>query len=1347
LTKISDRSPGRIQPVPTPRARRADLAPATAPASGWTPAKGTPVATPPADPQGNFLPFDADAQAAAALDSLKQLAPAGITGVDPLQALDGVKDGKATITVPLQPGHYKAGGHGFDVKPGTVARIEVEVKDGRIVPARDAHDRPTGRGTQITVDPPLDLPLWITGKGAYVKDKGGSQAAFEADLGGWFDKKLVDLKSTKLKDVVGGLAADSSGKSHGGGSIPNGLIRADQVQFSAQVSMTDNVVKAGAATIDLAPGSRLTASGDGRHATLDGQVNLDRASLSEGGTQLKLGAGSAHVHADFSTQADGTMRLKTSVSGVNARVDQLSLEHARKPGDTDPDRLELANSQLSNGSLDLDATFKPQTGSVLPAMTQSSVRLHGDAEGSLVGAKLTMPDAVDTADVRLGPGRYKGSLDIRPSGNKIDVDIKGTTLDLRDLDGAKDGAKIGISSGHIEGDVHYTHDDANKDVTFSANARKVDFKIDGYQGHSDTDNVDFKSINVTGAGTVKLSPKGLDVDGDMHVAAAVNDLTIASRTGAGGVDLGKGTTLDGDATHFHSGGTAPIELTAKTSVDANVKSLDVNTAGLSAKAHGTLKGTADLQIGGGNASLVFHDSTANVTVDSAKLGSDTGAMGLDVAKGSTMKLNIAEGRFDSTAGRASGAMSLKPGSSIDATLDSGHMTVQGQRVELDKGSHARFDVTSLDAASGQSPALKGALTVDASVRTGALSGLQAAGIKVTTEGAATGKVKVSVPDVNMTSDGRVTYSNAHVALDAKVGNLKPGEVAPDAPVATKGTSPRGVLTPDQVKAESAAEIAGASTVGRPTNYDPLDAAKHIKNGTLQLEIPVDGRVGKGYWKSADFPAGTTMKLQLTVKDGKIVPDQTKAGFSKPGDAALWITAKGVHFDKDNSLRLQLGGTFGYEPAIPGMEHLPLDVGSLMDRLKSNGGQTDPNTLKAFKLDQARLDVTDATFTPGKMDVPGGWIDVGPDTKLSVHGTMKNATLSGRVQLNGVDITQDGVALKGSKGSSDISVAWNDGVATTTLDHLNVDTDYAVEKRSNGDYLKLARGHVSDGKMTMTVPFSVEKLQAKLPTSATLDVPKFSGTVDGARLSTVDKQGRPSTLEIGRAQVDGEVHIDADRVQVKGAITQADVAVRGFRASGANGAADIEYARMVGSGQLDFSSNQGLSLDANVSSLDVRANKAQANVPGAKQSAGRTRITGNGHVSFDTTKGLAVEGELHVDSDVSGELNVPKPATAPKPAAAKPAAAKPVAKAAPAEQPPVKRVTIQRPVQVQAPASAPAGRYPVASGDTLSRIAARYGVTVDALIAANQKQYPKITDPRALQIGWQLQIPAGVAAPS
>lgn len=58
-------------------------------------------------------------------------------------------------------------------------------------------------------------------------------------------------------------------------------------------------------------------------------------------------------------------------------------------------------------------------------------------------------------------------------------------------------------------------------------------------------------------------------------------------------------------------------------------------------------------------------------------------------------------------------------------------------------------------------------------------------------------------------------------------------------------------------------------------------------------------------------------------------------------------------------------------------------------------------------------------------------------------------------------------------------------------------------------------------------------------------------------------------------------------------------------------------------------------------------------------------------------------------------------------------------------------------------SANAGDYRIQSGDTLSKIAQRSGVTVQQLVDANKARYPTLaTNPGAIQVGWTLTIPNG-----
>ncbi len=657
---------------------------------------------------------------------------------------------------------------------------------------------------------------------------------------------------------------------------------------------------------------------------------------------------------------------------------------------------------------------------------------------------------------------------------------------------------------------------------------------------------------------------------------------------------------------------------------------------------------------------------------------------------------------------------------------------------------------------GELPALQGSLSLQTSLRTGPLSGVDLGGIKVAHAGTATGRVTLDVPDVSLTSDGRVTYRDAKVKLDAKIGNLKPGEMAPEAPPLTTGRSPVGVLTAEKVKAASALDIAGVTGPRADAKYDAFEAAKHIRNGTLHLDVPVNGTVGKGLFGSATMEPGTVLSLDLVVKEGQIVPSETHASFSKPGHAVLGTKVLGVHFgpadgvkawaerehnamadtrlghalgmtheavEADDSLRIDatVAGALGIDPLLPGFDHLPLDVGALVNRFKGKGGTASPDALKAFDLLGATISVKDATFKPGTFSIPGGSINVGKDTKLSVSGTLNNARITGHVNLTAVDIAQPGVALKGGPGSADLIIDYKGSEVTTTLDNLTVDTQYAVEKRENGDYLDLATGHVSNGKLTMTVPTQLQvslatatamlpkllpaqriaaqkeidaatakgqadvivqpdwatgdnadelnrqiqsDMEKQIRARTTLSVSNFNGNFEGGRMTVVDAKKHQTTVELGRGQVDGEVHIDPSSIQVKGKITNADLAIRGLKAAAAVGSATIDYGRLTGTGTVDFSSNGSLSVDADVSSIDVRS--SQARLEGPVPVNAKSRITGKGHIAWSNTAGLSLEGELHVDADVSGTATIPVPGSA-------------ASKATAVAARDVKRVTIGRPV--------------------------------------------------------------------
>ncbi len=370
--------------------------------------------------------------------------------------------------------------------------------------------------------------------------------------------------------------------------------------------MTDDVVKAGTAKLDLAPGSTLKVSGDGTHATLDGDVNFGGGSLDQPEAKVALGPGVAHVHADYSATAAGAMHLTTKIK-LNTSISQLALEHPRTPGDTDADRLQLGNSTLKNGELDVDASFQERPGSMIPDLRSSTYRLHGEASGSLIGAKLTMNETLNDAELKLGPGRFKGNR--RPTSSPLTGNKLG--LDVTEHDDRREAifsfrrtgpSSIGIKTAHVEGNLNLDNDSAAKTFDVGINAKKLDVRIDGYKGSNSVDNVDFQSIErLTGSGTLKLDgTNGMQLDGKLNVKAAVNDLKLASTDGKDSVDFTKGTSFQGTATHLAAGGPSTFELDAQLNANAKVKGFAMAATGITAKGDGTIKGKADLVIRGGS---------------------------------------------------------------------------------------------------------------------------------------------------------------------------------------------------------------------------------------------------------------------------------------------------------------------------------------------------------------------------------------------------------------------------------------------------------------------------------------------------------------------------------------------------------------------------------------------------------------------------------------------------------------------------------------------------------------------------------------------------------------------------
>lgn len=1253
----------------------------------------------PTDGSGNrveerFNPFEHEF-GRTLLDSVTSLGPGKLPGVEPLQVADRVKDGNVVVEIPLKAGKYKAKGVNYKVEPDTVMRVQMQVRDGKLVPARDARGRDTGAGCKVDIRPPLDLPLWVTGRGAYLRDRNEAQAQFKADLGGFFDLNIGKKGTFELKDALGAFgdgSASASGASTASRSrssrstetspLASGMVQFDRMKFAVgDVTLKPGGLDAGSVKLDLAEGNRLQLTGDANSAVMQGQVRANAIGLNQDGFAMTTGPGTADVVARYQRQPDGSLAVSTKVSNLNAMADGIEAKQEVGNG-RPPDRISLGRTALRNGSLDVDFTLRKDPVSGALSVGPSRTRTHLEIDGQLNGAKLTVADARDDAELRAGPARLRGTLDLDGRVSKLDASASNMKFEVADLQAAEGSAGLDVHHLRAQGDARLSIDTGRKQYDIEAQARNIDLRIDDYRGAARGTVVDMGRTDVSGNGKVKVSlaNRAVDIEGDLRVKGSIDDVKVEASDGKVALDFAKGSTIDATLHRLSAGRGQPFVLDASGQVDIGLENYSTQLPGVSASGSARVAGKTDLEIGPGQVLFSNLDSSISVNVDDGQVAPGGQGFNLDLARGTRLDLKVKEATFSST---APASVTLGAGSKLDAVLDRGQLTIGRSVVALEPGSRAHFAIDSMrTGASG--PELKGKLSVDAKLDASRLDGnalRNNPNLRIERPTGARARTRVTVDDVTLRQDGTFALNGVGLKVDAHVDRvasaapppdampgtgeapIEPPYALPQAPRIGPATSPAGTIASSDVSRMSAASIAGASAAST-ANFDPIEVARRVENGTLELEIPVEGTLGSGYWESADFAKGTKLSVTAKVENGKLVPGAVKAKFSSSGDGPLWVTARGAYIDGDNTLRYDLGGMHDF--VVKGMEKMPTDVAGFVDRLTGRstagaggGGRSGAGSgastgnassgsdgqLKAFKFPEARIEIRDAQFKSGTLPLPGGNVDVKPGTTFSLSGTMQQATLTGRVDFNALEMAQDGVALKAGAGSADLRVDYSSrgdrAEVKTALDNLSLDLKYAVTKRANGDYIHLAQGTTSGASFhgTTNLHLDAHGLPDRVAAGeVTLDVPRFKGQIEGARVTVPDADGT-AQIELGRSAVEGEIRADKQRILVRGRVAELDATLRGFQVKSNTAAADIDYARLKGAGRVDFGSDSGLAIDARVSAVDLRGREFKGAGRGFAVDTGATHLTGQGQIKFQSSGELAVTGDLHLDSALkSGDFD-------------------------------------------------------------------------------------------------------------
>ena len=456
------------------------------------------------------------------------------------------------------------------------------------------------------------------------------------------------------------------------------------------------------------------------------------------------------------------------------------------------------------------------------------------------------------------------------------------------------------------------------------------------------------------------------------------------------------------------------------------------------------------------------------------------------------------------------------------------------------------------------------------------------------------------------------------------------------PAATNtGWVPRSGFDPSRPTAGLAGPAAAAAAAAAHA-LSPQDALKLVKNGDVELTLPVqegDLVAGKLHAK-----ANTQIKVSLHVRDGLIDYAKSNAKFDPPLDGPWGIDVRGVRMENDGRARVDLANlpdpVIG-DPSPPKLadfieqmqrtKSLPVRVWGMkltsVDMPATDGtGWNDlikmgkDPLVNRIKTGEARISVSNLSFVDGAVPIGGvGRAQIGPDSVMKLEGSLDSLTLTGHASLQRLDVDSGGTKIQGGSGSADLKVVWNGkasagvGDVKAQVTNLNVQAEYAVSRRENGDFIELAQGRLTNGSLSVD-----QQVGGAGARTVKLDIGRFDGNITNGQITVPDGNGT-ATVRLSRSKLGGEVHVDDSRILVKGDV-QIDARIDNAQTpANEMGSFDLNKVHVSGTSKVNIDSSKGLKLDGN---MRVEADVAKGSLSvNAGHEAGR--ITG-GHVDVRAT---------------------------------------------------------------------------------------------------------------------------------
>lgn len=497
--------------------------------------------------------------------------------------LSAISDGTATLKIPLRPGKYSLNGIDFSIEPpGATAQVKVQVKNGELVSnSGDNH------GTELTIEPPLSLPLWLTGKGARLTGSGAQQEV-QLKLGGFFD---VNLNARKLSDVLAGTPSATKGgknQSAEAQSVAERLLDLSAVQVNAEVEMRPGPLEVGGAKVLVRPGTLFSIEGDGQKTSVKGDVRVDRLSFEQPDFRF-ASSGQADAKLDMELEKTATGHtLQSRITVPNLSVDYLATSRVSTAAPGAVDKVTLGPTEIRNAQFQLTSQVQLR-GLQQPSFTPPTIDAWFLAKGAIKDSEVFLSHPVQPGKVKVS-GNLDGAVYFNPAqGFNIEGELSSANIDVKNLTREVDGKKFTIDRVDAQGNFKVAL--GADTLSLEGDAKYIDVLMSDFQKQGTQLRLDMGKTHIAGAGHLSVGPEGLKTKGDFpHSTAIIEHASYKQESG-------KTTTIghsefSGTVTKLDFTGENPVLEFVNLETSLKVDNLAVEAKGATAQVRGRLTGSA-----------------------------------------------------------------------------------------------------------------------------------------------------------------------------------------------------------------------------------------------------------------------------------------------------------------------------------------------------------------------------------------------------------------------------------------------------------------------------------------------------------------------------------------------------------------------------------------------------------------------------------------------------------------------------------------------------------------------------------------------------------------------------------